>query len=167
MEYSEKTTVFSYGAMLANLFDLADIRDSQFLKTEKVRFKTIILRDSDTQLSKLADADIRQKMLELIKEMTTKNPDRRISLRNATERLYAIMSKYKSENAKVIEHPKKRARHVRATNISQFPFMLFKKESDAALLQTPTFPNTIAMHFVTPPEPTMPHLVSQGRKRSR
>jgi serine/threonine protein kinase len=171
MEYSEKTTVFSYGAMLASLFDLADIQYSNFLKCDNVRFKTILLRDSDTLASKLDDREIRQKMLCLIEDMTTKNPARRISLKQATERLYDLASTYKATHTTPSEHPQKKAK-LTSVKLSQSSHVLFKHDSEKTELQIPTFPTLIAPSpppIITPSIPSTDLITTAHRvgKRAR
>jgi serine/threonine protein kinase len=98
--YSEKTSVFTLGAMMARLFELAGIVQSAAIKDvspkgKPIYFKTIVLRDSETESSKIADEVVKEEMLNLLKKMTIEDPENRVmSLADVKHEFSNLMDKH-------------------------------------------------------------------------
>lgn len=101
IEYSEKTMVYSFGAILSRMFGLTAIVDSTYIKSEKTDengtvisrayFKTIQLHQPPPQNSPLKE------IRSLIEQMIETEPAKRINLKEACIQLREIAANYNLE----------------------------------------------------------------------
>jgi serine/threonine protein kinase len=100
VSYNDKTTVYAYGAMLAKLFDLGILSDTNAIKEEAVKnkktvfFKKIILHETSSGFLKIKNPLICGRMLALIKEMMADNANDRPSLIEVNKQLHQIIAAY-------------------------------------------------------------------------